>query len=82
MKKSSTRRKSKFNCTPFGVKERKQKHDEVTIAISNPVLGARPGKTEKMSAALCFQNATRIYRVPMTLPSMNDVSACGKNSSS
>jgi hypothetical protein len=52
-------------------KERKRKHYEVTIAVSNPVFTARPGKTKnkKMSAAFCFQDATLIYRVPTTFPS-------------
>jgi hypothetical protein len=38
---------SKFNGTPFAFKERKRKHDEVKIANSSPVLGARPEKTKK-----------------------------------
>jgi hypothetical protein len=37
--------------------ERKQKHNEVKIAISNPVLIG--GKKQKMSGGLSLKNATR-----------------------
>jgi hypothetical protein len=43
----TTQVKFKIQLYAIWRKERKRKHDEVTIAISNPVFSARPEKTKQ-----------------------------------
>jgi hypothetical protein len=63
--KCTTRWNSKFNCTPFDAKKENEnmRNSRSQFPIQYSVL-ARWKLNKKMSMAFCFQNATRIYRVP------------------